>query len=84
MLQSSQHNLFTGLLDLARKEDLIEYCIDLFVPLYQPSYLPSTPSPNGPFPKAEPTYLIKVKHQIQLADVPKETIQHLDKEMYSL
>jgi hypothetical protein len=30
------------------------------------------------------TYLIEIKHQIQLAYVPKETIQYLDKEMYSL
>lgn len=29
-------------------------------------------------------YLIKVKHQIQLTNIPKETIQHLDEEVYSL
>ena len=38
----------------------------------------SFPSPRGS------TYLIKVKHQIQLTHIAKETIQHLDKEMNRL
>ena len=29
-----------------------------------------------------PTDLVKVEHQIQLAHIPKEAIQHLDEEMY--
>ena len=31
-----------------------------------------------------PTYLIKIKDQIQLAHVPEELIQHLDEKMYGL
>jgi len=30
------------------------------------------------------TYLIEVEHKIQLTHVPKESIQHLHEEMYSL
>ncbi len=29
-------------------------------------------------------YLIEVKHQIQLTNIPKELVQHLHKEMYRL
>jgi hypothetical protein len=39
--------------------------------------LPSTPAPAT-------TYLVKVEHQIQLAHVPEERIQHLDEEVYRL
>jgi hypothetical protein len=37
-----------------------------------------------PSPYLIHTYLIKVKHQIQLTNIPKKRIQHLDKEMYRL
>ncbi|KFZ02531.1 hypothetical protein V500_00124, partial [Pseudogymnoascus sp. VKM F-4518 (FW-2643)] len=30
------------------------------------------------------THLVEVKHQIQLTHIPKEAIQHLDKEVYGL
>lgn len=30
------------------------------------------------------TYLVEIKHQIQLAHISKEGIQHLDKEVYGL
>lgn len=30
------------------------------------------------------TYLVEIKHQIQLTHIPKEAIQDLDEEMYSL
>jgi hypothetical protein len=30
------------------------------------------------------THLVEIKHQIQLTHIPKEAIQHLDKEVYSL
>jgi len=53
MLQPSQNNLLTRLLNLARKENLVEDGIDL----------------------------VEIKHQVQLADVSKERVQHLDKEV---
>jgi len=28
------------------------------------------------------TYLVEVEHQVKLADIPEESIQHLDEEMY--
>lgn len=35
-------------------------------------------------PPPHPTHLVEIKHQIQLAHVPKKAIQHLDEEMYGL
>jgi hypothetical protein len=40
--------------------------------------------PRIPSPPHPPTYLIKVKHQIQLTNIPKKRIQHLDKKVYCL
>lgn len=32
----------------------------------------------------QPTYLVEIKYQIQLAHISEEAIQHLNEEMYSL
>ena len=73
MLQPCQHNLLAGLLDLTRQKHLIQDRINLVQ--YQPFLLPRKPCP---------IYLVEIKHQIQLTDIPKETIQHLDEKMYRL
>ena len=78
MLQPSQHNLLTRLLDLPRQKHLIQNRIDL-VDCPSPSALPSAPNACP-----GPTYLVEIKHQIQLTNIPKETIQHLDEEMNGL
>lgn len=36
------------------------------------------------FSQLDGTYLIKIENQIQLTNIPKETIQHFNKEVYSL
>ena len=44
-------------------------------------------SPHNPRSNSGPvcsTYLVKIKHQIQLTNVTKKRIQHLNKEMYRL
>src|SRR4051794_4550317 len=56
MLQPSQHNLLTSLLNLPGQKHLVQNRI----------------------------HLVKVKHQVQLAHVAKERVEHLDKEMYGL
>ena len=42
------------------------------------------PYPFPPPPPSISTYLVKVKHQIQLAHIPKERIQNLHEEVYRL
>ena len=77
MLQSRQHDLFTCFLNLACKEHLVENRIHLI------PQISSDPPPSlSPTPMR--THLIEIKHQIQLTHIPKEAIQHLDKEVYSL
>ena len=73
MFKSCKYDLFGRLLDLAGQEDFVEDSIDLR--LHQHSKPVSYPL----YP-----YLIKVEHQIQLTNIPKELIQHLDKEVYGL
>ncbi len=46
--------------------------------------IPSQPPFQYPSPGKRSTYLIKIKHQIQLTHIPKKAIQHLDKEMNGL
>lgn len=75
MLQPCQDNLFAGLFDLARKEDLVQNCVNL---LTIPSVVTKRPRPT---PK---THLIEVEDEIQFTDIPKELIQNLDKEMNRL
>lgn len=53
MLQPRQHNLLTGLLNLARQENLVQDSI----------------------------HLVEVEDQVQLAHVPEEGVEHLDKEV---
>jgi hypothetical protein len=71
MFQPRQHNLFRCLLDLAGEKHFIQNCIDLH-------YLPLVPFP---IPLKRKTHLIKIKNQIQLADIPKEAIEHLYEEV---
>ena len=40
--------------------------------------------PIPPHPPRKPTYLVKIKHQIQLTHIPEKAIQHLDEKMYRL
>jgi hypothetical protein len=35
-------------------------------------------------PQFDGTYLVKIEHQIQLTNIPKEAIQHFDEKVYSL
>lgn len=92
MLKPRQYNLLTRLLDLTRKEYLIKDGINLFpIIIYQPTILIiPLPLSNSvhlipiPNPPDRLTYLIEIKHQIQFTHIPKETIQHLHKEMYRL
>ena len=77
MLQPSQHDLLRGLLDLAGEEYFVEDCVDLrhrisFVRHFTPSQIRKS---------GTQTHLVEIKHQIQLAYIPKELIQHFDKEM---
>jgi hypothetical protein len=41
-------------------------------------------SAQGPRHRTAPTYLVEIKHQVQLAHIAKERIQHLHKEVDSL
>jgi hypothetical protein len=84
MRQSCQNHLFTRLLDFARKEYFVEDRVDLWLVSFSYSYPLSFPPPSRLPHLALPhiTYLIKVKHQIQLTNIPKKRIQHLNKEMY--
>jgi hypothetical protein len=81
--QSRQNNLFIRLLDLTSQEHLVEYCIHLLSVSNPPVSLEPLHS-TLPFSKRGLTNLVEIKHQIQLTHIPKEGIQDLDKEMYSL
>lgn len=63
MLQSCQHNLLARLFNLASKKDLVQNCIHL--DFHQSSEPPVT--------SACP-HLVKVEHQVELADVAKELV----------
>lgn len=100
MLQPLQHDLSTSLLNLTSKEDFIQNSIDLYhksatctstmtLPLSLSLSTPSSILHPLPFSFSAPiqltaTYLIKPKNNIKLTNVPKKTIQHLDKKMHSL
>jgi len=75
MLQPRQHDLFTRLFNLSGQEHFIEDSVNLF-------HIPT----SALHPLCHPcfffAYLIEVEHQIQLAHVPKELIQHFNEEVY--
>ena len=73
MLQPRQHNLLTRLLNLARQKHFIQYRIDLLPPAVSPSSPNTTP--------VQTTHLVEIKHEIQLADVAEEAVEHLDEEV---
>lgn len=85
MLQSCQHDLLTRLLNLASKKDFVQNSVDL---TQSPNQYSLNPNPishiTPPSPSSTRTHLVKVENKIQLANIPKELIQHLDKEMNSL
>jgi len=89
MFQPCQHNLLARLLNLAGQKYFIEYRINLchhqsadFSPPYPTSLTP--PPYRFLTPAFTQTHLVEVKHQIQLTNIPKERIQHLDEKMYRL
>lgn len=73
MFQSRKHYLFARLLNLACQKHLVQDRVDLIHHQHKP--IKSL---------ALQTHLVEIKHQIQLAHIPKELIQHLHEEMYRL
>jgi hypothetical protein len=96
MRQPRQNHLLTRLLNLTRQKNLVQNRINLLSPSaissplrvpYPFFFLRVFPLPLfliSPLPILVITYLIKIKHQIQLTHVPKKRIQHLHEKMYSL
>ena len=70
MFQPRKDNLFTSLLDLSRQPS----------PKLAASQIHRR-SRQASKKHVWRTYLVKIKHQIQLAYIPKERIQHLHEEM---
>jgi hypothetical protein len=87
MFQPRQHDLLASLFNLAREKHFIKNCVDLNRLISEikpspprPGFPPSLPNPEGTLL----THLVKIKDQIQLAHIPKELVQHLDKEVDGL
>lgn len=84
MLESREHHLLARFLDLAGKKNFIEDGVDLIRNTRTGSATTRWFSPASQSPFSYPrnvSHLVKIKNQIQLANIPEETIQHLDEKM---
>lgn len=76
MLQPRKDDLLAGFLNLACKKDLVQDSVNLLIGILAAIPIKMTNDSR--------TYLIEIKHQIQLTNIPKELVKNLHKEMYSL